>query len=225
MVLIKAVKSDREMASEKSSGQKSSTVAILIVLKWKSGLNVFAHTLLKLWVIHEVKHLMHLFGLLFHFPFYHESPLKCLFDWNRPCCSHTLLRLLSISQLPPVWSLFSFCSSAAELVHCLASLLLSSLITYLHSFSLIQHQMKEPPHPSTHTLSLCWCLFVSCWLQTGKVEVFLCWEIQDSLPALILDNRKLTDCFLFSYWQLCLQRCLQMCGCNSVCRLEEEINQ
>lgn len=168
---------------------------------------------------------MHLFGLLFHFPFYHESPLKCLFDWNRPCCSHTLLWLLSISQLPPVWSLFSFCSSAAELVHCLASLLLSSLITYLHSFSLIQHQMKEPPHPSTHTLSLCWCLFVSCWLQTGKVEVFLCWEIQDSLPALILDNRKLTDCFLFSYWQLCLQRCLQMCGCNSVCRLEEEINQ
>lgn len=120
---------------------------------------------------------MHLFGLLFHFPFYHESPLKCLFDWNRPCCSHTLLRLLSIPQLPPAWSLFSFCSSAAELLLCLASLLLSSLITYLHSFSLIQHQMKEPPPPyppslHTHTSSLCWCLFVSCWLQTGKVEVF-----------------------------------------------------
>lgn len=99
---------------------------------------------------------MHLFGLLFHFPFYHESPLKYLFDWNRPCCSHTVLRLLSILQLPPVWSLFSFCSSAAELVHCLASLLLSSLITYLHSFSLIQHQMKEhpPPNPSTHLVSV-----------------------------------------------------------------------
>lgn len=152
VVLIKAVKSDSEMASEKSPGQKSCLLAAhwsyFNSSKMEIGLKCIcsdaAEALSHSWG--KAAH-MHLFGLLFHFPFYHESPLKCLFDWNRPCCSHTLLRLLSIPQLPPVWSLFSFCSSAAELLHCLASLLLSSLITYLHSFSLIQHQMKEPPTP------------------------------------------------------------------------------
>lgn len=216
------------MASEKSPGQKSCLLAAhwsyFNSSKMEIGLKCIcsdaAEALSHSWG--KAAH-MHLFGLLFHFPFYHESPLKCLFDWNRPCCSHTLLRLLSIPQLPPVWSLFSFCSSAAELLHCLASLLLSSLITYLHSFSLIQHQMKEHPPPPTpptpipaippHTprLSAGVCLF-HVGSRRGKLRCFLCWEIQDSLPALILDNRKSPDCSLFNYWQLCVQRCLQMCG-------------
>lgn len=117
---------------------------------------------------------MHLFGLLFHFSFYHKSHLKCLFDWNRPCCSHTLLQPLSILQLPPACSPFFFlflCSRAGALFGITPPLLSYRLPAFFFPHSTSN---EGTPHPSTHTSSLCWCLFVSCWLQMRKVEVFFC---------------------------------------------------
>lgn len=169
---------------------------------------------------------MHLFGLLFHFSFYHKSPLKCLFDWNRPCCSHTLLQPLSILQLPPACSPFFFlflCSRAGALFGITPSLLSYRLPAFF--FPSFNIKWRNPPSLHTHLVSL---LVFVCFMLAPDGESwggFLCWEIQDSLPALILDNRKMTDCSLVSYWQHCVQRCLQMRGHNSVWWLEEEMNQ
>lgn len=160
---------------------------------------------------------MHLFRLLFHFPFCHESLLKCLFDWNRPCCSHTLLLTALHPAITSCFLSLSFSSSVAELERRLASLLLSSLITYLHSFSLHRHQMKEAP---PHLLSL---LVFVCFMLALDRESWgvLYWEIQLSLslslPALILDNRRRTCYSQFNYWQFCMQRCMWMCVDRGVC--------
>lgn len=136
---------------------------------------------MQLWVIHNAMHnTCTCLDCCFIFP----SAMRAF--WNARlteidpvvpthCCS-----LLFILQLPtiPSFSVFFLCVfvcfflssvSVAEPERCLASLLLSSLIAYLHSFSLRQHQMKEAPS-SAHCL--CMRLFVSCWLQIQKVEVF-----------------------------------------------------
>lgn len=131
---------------------------------------------MQLWVIHKAKqHACTCLDCCFIFP----SAMRAF--WNAclteidpvvptHCCS-----LLSIPQLPPAPSL-SFSSSVAELERCLASLVLSSLITYLHSFSLHQHQMKEgaprPPLLPAPPLSACVCLFhVGC--SRGKLRCFV----------------------------------------------------
>lgn len=111
---------------------------------------------------------MHLFRLLFHFPFCHESLLKCLFDWNRPCCSHTSLFVALHPTITSHFLSLSFCSSVAELEHVWhpssSPLLSPTCILFLS----IDIKWKKPPHTSSLRL----CLFVSCWLQTGEVEVF-----------------------------------------------------
>lgn len=173
---------------------------------------------MQLWVIHKAKqHACTCLDCCFIFP----SAMRAF--WNAclteidpvvptHCCS-----LLSIPQLPPAPSpSLSFSSSVAELERCLASLVLSSLITYLHSFSLHQHQMKEgAPRPPSfpHLLSL---LVFVCFMSAvaGESWGVLYWEIQLSLPALILDNRKRARYSQFNYWQCWMQRCM----CMSVLR-------
>lgn len=168
---------------------------------------------MQLWVIHKAKH--HTCTCL-DCCFILPSAMRafwnaCLTEIDPVVPTHCCL-LLSILQLPPVPSLsLSFSSSVAELKRCLASLLLSSLITYLHSFSLHQHQMKEAPPPAP-PLSACVCLF-HVGSREGKLRCIVLGDAAHSLPAIILDNRKRARYSQLNYWQFCMQRCIRMCAC------------
>lgn len=186
-----------------------------------------------LWVIHEVKHLT---CTCLDFCFIFPSTMRalwngCLTEIDPVVPTHCCACSPSCNYLPfalPFLSVPLQQSRSTVWHHSFSPLLSPTCILFL-SFN-IKWRNPPPPHPSRHPsihtlrLSAGVCLF-HVGSRRGKVEVFLYWEIQDLLPALILDNRKTTDCPLFNYWQPCMQRCLQMCGYNSVRTLEEGINQ
>lgn len=161
---------------------------------------------------------MHLFRLLFHFPFCHESLLKRLFDWNRPCCSHTLLLTALHPAITPRSLSLSFffllCSRAGALFGIPRPLLSYHLPAFFFSPSTSNEGRRPPPPPSfPHLLSpLVFVCFMSA--VAGESWGVLYWEIQLSLPALILDNRKRARYSQFNYWQCWMQRCM----CMSVLR-------
>lgn len=155
---------------------------------------------------------MHLFRLLFHIPFCHESLLKCLFDWNRPCCSHTLL-LTALHPAITSHSLSLFlCSRAGALFGIPPPLLSYHLPAFFFSPS-TSNEGSPPPSPHTPPLSACVCLF-HVGSRQEKVEVFCtrrCSSFFLSLPALILDNKKRARYSQFNYWLFSMQRCMWVC--------------
>ncbi len=161
---------------------------------------------------------MHLFRLLFHFPFCHESLLKCLFDWNRPCCSHTLLLAALHPAITSRFLSLSFYSSVAELElvvwHPSSSPLLSPTCILFLSIDI---KWRKPPAPP---LSARVCLF-HVGSRRGKLRCFVLADTALSRPALILDNRKRTHYSQFNYWQFCMQRCMWIELCVCVCILKE----